>query len=165
MHCGSSDVAEAARRIAHKRNPVGRTSLEWRHGWGPDVLGGLRARRQLRAGCGDDLDRRGEPSGALVLPIVMKPSRLVVVYEGGAGVDPDKAAELVRAVVREAGKQGTANRFRVCGVILTRQVVAVKLEPIVGCSSVTDEEARQAMLVFGAVARDAVARATGASST
>jgi len=86
-------------------------------------------------------------------------SRLVVVYEGGAGVEPDKAAELVRAIVTESAKQGVENRFRVMGVILTRQVVAIKLDPPFGEKTVSDEEARQAMLVFGAVARDAVARA------
>lgn len=84
---------------------------------------------------------------------------MVVVYEGGAGADADKAAEIVRAVVAESAKQGVANRFRVVGVILTRQVVAIKLEPLRGTGDViTDEEARQAILVFGAVARDAVAR-------
>lgn len=86
---------------------------------------------------------------------------MLVIYEGSSviGHDPDVAAEVVRSVVTEAAKQGKAERFYVASVTLARTAIALKLRETSSCQ-LTPAKLREARVIFGAVVREAIARAS-----
>jgi hypothetical protein len=79
--------------------------------------------------------------------------RMVVIFEGSVGMDPLVAREVVGDVVSECQRQSA--KFSVASVTLSRLGIAIKLE---GFIPITDDHAREAKLVFGAVAQVAQAR-------
>jgi len=88
--------------------------------------------------------------------------RFIVFFEGvRVGEDPDVAAEVTRALVAEARKQGEQGKYRVRSLTLARDRLAIKLD--LNAQELQNEEAylRDARLVFRAVASAAYNRTRG----
>ena len=82
---------------------------------------------------------------------------VVVLEHPSIGVDPRVSSVVVGAVVEESCKQGAGRRFCTAALVLVNGKLGLKLSP--RWAPVTDAVLREARLVFGEVARAALARA------